>query len=142
LAPAGTAALNRAAPDAEENALVGSFTILFSPFDMTAALEYRRGQFAQAQSRLKDQLQRRPDGRAIDYFFLAMAQAKCGRAAEARRSLAEGVKRQERREAEGEWDGVPAALVGIIYPSEWQCRLAEQIVRREAERTVEAEEKR
>jgi hypothetical protein len=109
---------------------------------MTAALEYRRGQFAQAESRLKGQVQRRPDASTIDYFFLAMAQAKAGRPAEARRSLAEGARRQEQSEANGEWDDVPAALVGVFYPSEWQRRLAEQIVRREAERTVAAEEKR
>jgi tetratricopeptide (TPR) repeat protein len=105
------------------------------PFDVRGALEYRLGHYAKADKRLKAVLEDNTDPRPGNYFFLAMAQAKAGRRDEARKSLARGVELLKETDPDDEQE--PESLLSFVYGSGWQQRLAEQLLRREAQQAVD-----
>lgn len=105
-------------------------------FDVSGALEYRLDRSEEAEKLLKAHVEKSPSAGAGDWFFLAMVQAKAGRPKEAAQSLAQGIKLQS--EPLGDEDDESFAP---SVAAQWQRRLAEQILRREAEQRVKEAQK-
>lgn len=97
-------------------------------FSVPAAVLYRQGKLDEAEKQLLSFTGERPNVKAGDYFFLAMAQQKLGRKEEAGKSLAAGIRLMSEPLAEDPF-GVSA----------WRRRLAEKILRQEAERVLKGE---
>ncbi len=104
------------------------------PFSVEAAVLYRQGKYDEAERLLLPATRDRPAnavGNAGDYFFLAMAQYQLQRPEEARKSLAEGIQLMNQLVSDDDSFGPPLPV--------WQRRLAEQVLREEAERLLKGE---
>jgi WD40 repeat protein/tetratricopeptide (TPR) repeat protein len=102
------------------------------PFMPRAALLLREDQFADAIDALQFPVSRHT-ATTCDWFFLAIAQHKNGDKESAKKSLAEGLKRMAEAEIER------TAETASIVQSWWRHRLAEQVLRREAEALLQGQ---
>ncbi len=88
------------------------------------AILYRAGRAAEALARLEESVAAKQGGRAIrDRLFLAMAQHRLGRAAEAERTFDEATRPTSSQEADDR-------------PISWPDRVEYEVLRREAEALI------